>query len=134
VVLLLHEDLADGLAKGELVELVALLDSAAIVGDGLALVFEVEAQHVFGFLGGLDGLGDDGGHTAEIVDVIGEGEGEFFGGVHGELVGDIHVLRRFSFSGAQRVNVAALFFMLAGMDSRCSREGRGRRRYWARDG
>ncbi len=47
VVLLLHEDLADGFADGELVELVALLDAAAVVGDGLLFVFEVEAEHVF---------------------------------------------------------------------------------------
>ena len=61
VVLLLHEYLADGLAEGEFVELVALLDAAAIVGDGLSFVFEIEAEHVFGFLGCLDQLWGDGG-------------------------------------------------------------------------
>ena len=67
------------------------------MADGLLLVFEVEAEHVLGLLGCLDGLGGDGGHAAEVVDVVGDGEGvgELFGGVDGELVGDVHVRRAF---------------------------------------
>ena len=65
------------------------------MADGLLLVFEVEAEHVLGLFGGFDGLGGDGGHAAEVVDVIGEGDGvgELFGGVDFELAGDVHVLR-----------------------------------------
>ena len=82
-------------AEGELVELVGLLDAAAVVADGLDFVVEVEAEHVFGLLAGLDGLGGDGGHAAEVVDLVGEDEGvgELFGGVDGELGGDVHVGR-----------------------------------------
>ena len=97
MVLLLEEDLADLLGRGELAEFVALLDAAAVLADGLVFVVEVEAEHVFGLLGGLDGLGRDGGHAAEVVDLVGEddGVGELFGGVDGELGGDVHVGRAF---------------------------------------
>ena len=95
VVLLLYEDLADRLAEGVFVEFVALLDAAAVLGDGLFLVFEIEVEHVFGLLGGFNRLGFNRGHAAEIVDVAGDGKGvgEFFSGVDGELSGNVHVLR-----------------------------------------
>src|ERR1700752_2189113 len=68
VVLLLNDDVAEAFGYGELVEFVGLLDAAAVVTDGFLLVFEIEAEHFLGFFGGLDGLGSDGGHSAEIVD------------------------------------------------------------------
>ena len=112
VVLLLHEDLANGLAESELVEFVALLDAAAILGDGFLLIFEIEPEHVFGLLGGFDRLRGDGGHAAEIVDVVGDGEGvgQLFGGVDGELVGDVHILRAFEDLGVVDVGNDGLIF------------------------
>ena len=91
----LHRGSRGCIADGVLVEFVALLDAAAVVGDGHAFVFEVEQEHVLVLLGGFDGLGYDRGHAAEVVDVIGEGDsvGELFGGVDGQLVGDVHILR-----------------------------------------
>ena len=47
VVLLLHENLADGFADGVLVEFVALLDAAAVVAYGFLLIFEIETKHIF---------------------------------------------------------------------------------------
>ena len=93
VILLLTEDVAEVFAEGELVELVGLLDAAAIVADGLLLVFEVEAEHVFGLFAGLDGLVGDGGHAAEEIDIEAEFESvfELFLGMDFELFGDIHV-------------------------------------------
>ncbi len=93
VVLLVAEDLAEVFAEGELVELVGLADAAAVVADGFLLVFEVEAEHVFGLFAGLDGLGGDGGAAAEEVDPVAELEGvvELLPGVDFELAGDVHV-------------------------------------------
>ena len=93
MVLLVAEDLAEVFAEGELVELVGLADAAAVVADGLLLVFEVEAEHVFGLFAGLDGLGGDGGVAAEEVDPVAELEGvvELLPGVDFELAGDVHV-------------------------------------------
>ncbi len=56
VVGLVAEDLAEVFAEGEFVELVDLLDAAAVVADGLFFVLEVEAELVFGLVAGLDGL------------------------------------------------------------------------------
>jgi hypothetical protein len=114
VVLLLEEDVAELLAEGELVELVGLLDAAAVVADGLDFVGEVEAEHVFGLLAGLDGLGGDGGHAAEVVDLVGEDEGvgELFGGVDGELGGDVHVGRALEDLGVVDVGDDSLEFAL----------------------
>ena len=97
VILLLEEDLAEVLAKGELVELVGLADAAAVVADGLDFVVEVEAKHVLSFFAGFDGFGGDGGHAAEVVDLVGEDEGvgELFPGMDLKLAGDVHVLRAF---------------------------------------
>jgi hypothetical protein len=97
MILLLAEDLAEVFAEGELVEQVRLLDAAAIVADGLFLVFEIEAQHVFGLVAGLDGLVGDGGHAAEKIDPVAELErvAELFLGVDFELIGDVHVSRSF---------------------------------------
>ena len=101
MVLLLEEYLAEVLAEGELVELVGLLDSATVVADGFDFVVEVEAKHFLGLFAGLDGLGGDGGHAAEVVDLVGEDEGvgELFLGVDLELAGDVHVSRAFEHLG-----------------------------------
>jgi hypothetical protein len=95
VVLLVAEDLAEIFAEGELVEFFGLADAAAVVADGLLLVFEVEAEHVGGLVAGLDGLVGDGRHSSEEIDPVAELEGviEFLLGVDFELAGDVHVGR-----------------------------------------
>jgi hypothetical protein len=112
VVLFLHEDLPKRLANGKLVQFVALLDAAAVVGDGLFFVLEIEAEHVFGLFGRLNGLGRNGGHAAKIVDVVGESEGmsELFCRMDGEFVGDIHVLRALENLGVNNVGDDGLVF------------------------
>ena len=97
MVLLVAEDLAEVFAEGELVELVDLLDAAAVVADGLLLVFEVEAEHVGGLVAGLYGLSGYGGGASEEVDPVAELEGvaELFLGVDFEFAGDVHVGRAF---------------------------------------
>ncbi len=81
--------------RGEFVELVDLLDAAAVVADGLFFVLKVEAELVFGLVAGLDGLGGDGRVAAEEVDPVAELEGvtELFLGMDFELAGDVHVGR-----------------------------------------
>jgi hypothetical protein len=95
VVLLVAEDFAEVFAEGEFVEGVDLADAAAVVADGFFLVFQVEAEHVFSLVAGLDGLGGDRRVAAEDVDPIAEfeGVGELFLGVDFEFAGDVHVGR-----------------------------------------
>jgi hypothetical protein len=114
VVLLLEEDLSEMLAKGELIELVGLADAAAVVANGFALVVEVEAEHVLGLLAGLDGFGGDGGHAAEVVDLVGEDEGvgKLFLGMDLKLAGDVHVSRTFEDLGVVDVGDDGLEFAL----------------------
>jgi len=114
VVLLLEEDVAEVLAEGELVEFVGLLDATTVVADGFDFVGEIEAEHVFGLLAGLDGLGGDGGHAAEVVDLVGDGDGvgKLFGGVDGELGGDVHVGRSLEDLGVVDVGDDSLEFAL----------------------
>ena len=97
MVLLLEEYLAEMLAEGELIELVGLADAAAVVANGFDFVVEVEAKHVLSFFAGFDCLGGDGGHAAQVVDLVGEDEsvGELFPGMDLKLAGDVHVLRAF---------------------------------------
>src|ERR1700744_805635 len=84
MVLLIDENGADGLAHGIFIQFLGLLQATAVLTDGLLFVVEVEAKHVLGLFRGLDRLGLDCGHTAEIVDRVGylECVGEFFGGVN----------------------------------------------------
>jgi len=114
VVLLVAEDFAEVFAEGELVEGVDLADATAVVADGFLLVLEVEAEHVFGLLAGLDGLGGDGGVAAEDVNPIAEleGVGELFLGVDFEFAGDVHVGRALEDLGVVDVGDDGLEFAL----------------------
>ena len=95
VVLFLDDDAAEEFGESVVTEGFGLLDALAVVLDGVSLVIEVEAQHLFGFVGEFDGLGGCGGHATKVVDLIGEDHGvlELFSGVELELGGDIHPLR-----------------------------------------
>ncbi len=94
VFLFLDDDGADLFAEGEFAEGFGLADALAVVADGFDFVVEVEAEHVFGFVGNFDGFGGDDGGAAEVIDLFGddEGVGKFFGGVGFELAGDVHKL------------------------------------------
>ena len=112
------EDLAEVFAEGELVEGVGLLDAAAVVADGLFLVFEIETQHVGRFFAGLYCLGGDGWLAAEEIDPVAELESvrELFLGVDFELTGDVHVGRALEYLrvvhvGDDRLELALQIFV-----------------------
>ena len=65
--------------------------------DGDPLVFQVEAEHLFGLIGGLHRLGRYRGHSAEVVDLVGDLQCviQLLARVLLQLTGDVHVLGPF---------------------------------------
>ncbi len=94
VVLFLRQDLADLFGHRKLAERLALTNAIAIVTDGLIFVFEVEAQHFFRVIRRAHGLGRDGRHLAEIIDLPGNDKRmlKLIMRVRLELIGNGHVL------------------------------------------
>ena len=112
MVLLLGEDFADGLGDGVFVERFGLFDSAAVVFYGLDFVLKIEVEHILGVFRGLNELGGDGRHTAEVIDRISDLEGvlELFLGVDREFIGDVHVGRALENLGVVDVGYDGLVF------------------------
>ncbi len=72
---------------------VALANPLPVIADGLILVVQVEAEHLFRLLRGLDRLGNHHRHAAHVVDLVGKNDGvlQFFVGMHLQLRRDVHV-------------------------------------------
>src|ERR1700687_6216762 len=71
VFLFLNQNLANVFRDGIFAQRLALANPQAIVADGFAFIVEVKLQHVGCFFGSADGLGSDGGHAPEVVNLLG---------------------------------------------------------------
>src|SRR5271157_3343124 len=67
MVLLIDEDLPNLFGHREFAQMLTLADTLAIVADGFAFVFQVEAEHFFWVLRGLYWLGRHHRHFAEVT-------------------------------------------------------------------
>src|ERR1700677_3930157 len=63
-----------------------------IIADGLAFIDQIKAQHFAGLFRSADGFRLDGGHSPEVINLVGNHQrmGEFFGRVLFQFCGDIH--------------------------------------------
>ena len=92
--LFLPEDLADVFRDCVLAERLALAYAIAVRANGVVLVLQIRAQHLFGLVRQLHGQRRRGRHPAQIVDVFGDRQrvAQLVAGVLLELLRDVHVL------------------------------------------
>src|SRR5665213_4535698 len=71
MILLFHQDAAKTFGDRKFIQFVGLSNATPVLPDRLLFVRQIKLEHIFGLIRRLHGLRRNGGHTAKVVDEIG---------------------------------------------------------------
>ena len=112
VILFIHQNLPDLLGHGKPTQSFTLSNPVPVVANGLIFVFQIEAQHLVGIVGGLHRFGLYRGHFAQIVDLARDDQCvvQFLFGMNGQLIGYVHIFGALQDLGINHVGDDGLIF------------------------